>query len=57
VACANSLDGRDPSLLRLIFDTAAVRDEGNRFVFGEMILRETVSMVELQAQNYVKLNS
>lgn len=38
-------------MLWLIFDTAAVlRLERNSFVFGEMILRESVSMVELQAQ-------
>jgi len=29
----------------------------NLLVFGEMILRERVSMVELQAQNCVKPNS
>jgi hypothetical protein len=28
-----------------------------RTLFGEMILRESVSMVELQAQNCVKPNS
>jgi hypothetical protein len=57
VVCANSRQSRDPSLLRLIFNTAETRDERSRFVFGEMILRECISMVELQAQNYVKLNS
>jgi hypothetical protein len=30
---------------------------GNFFVFGEMILRQRLSMVELQPENRVKLNS